>query len=50
MGTGGPLLHDGSVASLDEMFDPQREAPGHPFGLSLEPADREALVSFLRSI
>jgi hypothetical protein len=62
------LLHDGSAANLEEMFDPDRlkphhvpggwkgpgvttrAIPGHPFGLSLNPADKAALFAFLRSL
>jgi hypothetical protein len=44
-----PYLHDGSVETLDELFDPSR-AGGHRFGLELPAADRAALVSFLRSL
>jgi cytochrome c peroxidase len=61
------LLHDGSIGSLEEMFNPARLKPdfrssnwapitkahavqGHPFGLELAPADRAALISFLRTL
>ena len=62
------LLHDGSVASLEELFDAARLAPdyqskgwnppgvdrravkGHTFGLALPPAEKEALLAFLRSL
>jgi hypothetical protein len=62
------LLHDASVTSLEEMFDParlrpdyepkgwnppgvtRRAVPGHPFGLSLNPEDRNALLAFVRSL
>jgi cytochrome c peroxidase len=62
------LLHDGSVASLEELFDAARLDPGyqskgwnppgvetravkgHTFGLSLPPADKEALLAFIRSL
>lgn len=56
----GPLLHDGTVPSIDAMFDPARVTPafegklhgsgvvpGHVFGLDLTPADRAALLLFL---
>ena len=64
----GHYLHDGSVASLEEMFDPERlndthipggwrplgsqthAIKGHEFGLHLGPAEREALVAFLRTL
>lgn len=62
------LLHDGSLASLEEMFDPARlrsdyvskgwnppgtktrPIQGHHFGLTVEPADKAALLAFLRSL
>jgi cytochrome c5 len=63
VGTRGPLLHDGTVPSLDAMFDPARITPaftgklhgtgavqGHPFGLDLDAADRAALVSYLKAL
>jgi cytochrome c5 len=63
VGTRGPLLHDGTVPSLDSMFDPLRPTPafaaklhgtgavpGHTFGLDLAPSDREALLSYLRAL
>jgi CxxC motif-containing protein (DUF1111 family) len=61
-------LHDGSVASLEEMFDPAlledthvpggwmppgmkaHAIKGHEFGLKLEPAEREQLIAFLRTL
>ena len=64
----GHYLHDGSVASLEEMFDPgrlkadhvpggwsppgvkARAIPGHAFGLTASPADRESLIAFLRTL
>jgi len=63
VGTRGPLLHDGTVAGLDAMFDPARldasytgrlhgtgAVPGHPFGLDLAPADRAALLAYLGAL
>jgi hypothetical protein len=57
------LLHDGTLPDLEALLDPARLAegftggargpgpvPGHEFGLSLPPADRAALVGFLRSL
>jgi hypothetical protein len=64
----GHYLHDGSAASLEEMFDPDRlkeshvpggwlppgmetrAIKGHVFGLKLEPAEREQLIAFLRTL
>ncbi len=44
VGDYGYFLHDGSVRSLEQLFDPQRldDAPGHPHGLSLSDPDRAA--------
>jgi hypothetical protein len=63
VGTRGPLLHDGTVPSLDTMFDPARVTssfggglhgsgaiPGHPFGLGLAAEDRASLVAYLRAL
>jgi hypothetical protein len=62
------LLHDGSLVSLEELFDAARLDPGyqsagwnppgvekraikgHTFGMSLPPAEKEALLAFLRSL
>jgi mono/diheme cytochrome c family protein len=64
----GHYLHDGSAASLEEMFDPDRLSDthvpggwlppgmktraikGHEFGLTLNPAEREQLIAFLRTL
>jgi hypothetical protein len=64
----GLYLHDGSVSSLEDMFDPrrlspeyvpsgfkgynviQRAVPGHTFGLGLSPAEKSALLAFLRTL
>jgi cytochrome c553 len=61
--TRGPLLHDGSLPSLEAMFDPARVTPsftgrlhgtgaveGHPFGLDLDVGDRQALLAYLGSL
>jgi len=61
--TRGPLLHDGTLPSLDAMFDPARTmpaftralhgasaVPGHPFGLDLPDRDRAALLEYLRAL
>ena len=52
-----PYLHDGSVATLEQMLDltaPSRllrpETAGHRFGLTLLPRDRRALLAFLRTL
>ena len=48
----GPLNHDGAVATLEQWLDPARLAtvPGHDYGLKLPPADRAALIAFLRTL
>src|SRR5690606_26812164 len=48
-GVGGnaPYLHDGSVGSLEQLFDPAREQPGHRFGLELDAQARADLLAFL---
>jgi hypothetical protein len=64
----GPIEHSGSVASLEDWFDPTRlnddykptsfrgygvktrAIKGHEFGLKLSPADRNALIAFLRTL
>jgi hypothetical protein len=48
--TNNVFLHDGSVSSLEEMFNPNRTVKGHPFGLNLNADDRKALVKFLKTL
>jgi len=61
--TRGPLLHDASIASLDDLFDPARvgadfarrlhgtgAVAGHLFGLDLDPDDRSALLGYLHAL
>lgn len=61
--TRGTLLHDGSIASLDAMFDPRRLSAdysegarrsgpilGHVFGLGLPESDRANLIAHLLSL
>ncbi len=50
VGGAGPYLHHGAVATLDALFDPTREEPGHSFGQEAEASERAALVAFLRSL
>jgi cytochrome c5 len=58
-----PYLHDGSVATLDDLFDRARlqpgfargvhgpgPVPGHTFGTKLPAHDRDALVAWLRTL
>jgi cytochrome c5 len=56
------LLHDGSLGSVDEMFDARRvradfharrgngPVMGHPFGLGLDGKDRAELVALLKTL
>jgi hypothetical protein len=61
------FLHDGSIGSLEEYFNPARlksdfrssnwspltkshAVEGHPFGLTLKPADRTALIAYLKTL
>jgi hypothetical protein len=59
----GPLLHDATLPSVEALLDPSRltasytgrlhgsgAVPGHPYGLSLSPSDRQALVAFLQAL
>jgi hypothetical protein len=64
----GPFEHNGSIATLEDWFDPRRlrddyvptgfkgaglrvcAIKGHPFGLGLPAADRQALISFLKTL
>jgi cytochrome c5 len=63
VGTRGPLLHDGSVPSLETLFDPARTTAaftgrlhgsgavaGHPFGLDLSNDDRTSLLAYLHAL
>ncbi|MFT4626397.1 MAG: mono/diheme cytochrome c family protein [Myxococcota bacterium] len=49
VGQRAPLLHDGSVRSLEALLDPQRDG-GHTFGHDLPDADRALLESFLLTL
>jgi hypothetical protein len=64
----GPFEHNGSVATLEDWFDPNRlkdnyvptgfkgygvktrAVQGHEFGLRLSPADKRALIAFLKTL
>ncbi|MFO7564852.1 MAG: hypothetical protein R6X02_19565 [Enhygromyxa sp.] len=48
----GPYLHDGSVATLEELLDPKRlaSAPGHAFGTDRPADERAALLAYLRTL
>src|SRR5262245_47819597 len=64
----GPFEHSGSVATLEDWFDPRRlrddyvptgfsgcrvetrAVKGHLFGLELSPADKAALIAFLKTL
>lgn len=49
VGSRTQLLHEGKIDSLRELLDPARLSvvAGHPYGLNLSEADREALLSYL---
>jgi cytochrome c5 len=62
-GTRGPLLHDGTLPSVDAILDPGRlrddyagrlhgagAVPGHRFGLDLGEEDRRALISYVAAL
>ena len=64
----GPFEHNGSVATLEDFFDPRRvrddyvptgwkgygvksrAVKGHEFGLRLSPSDKQALISFIKTL
>jgi hypothetical protein len=64
----GPFQHSGSIATLEDWFDPRRleddyvptgfrgagvktrAIRGHLFGLDLPPAERKALIAFLKTL
>ncbi len=50
VGRTAPYLHHGAFDTLEAMFEPGREEPGHTFGLELDDEDRAALLRYLRSI
>jgi cytochrome c5 len=63
VGSRGPLLHDGTVPSVDAMFDPARTTSsfegklhgsgavrGHTYGLDLPGDDRSALVDYVKAL
>jgi cytochrome c peroxidase len=63
VGSRGPLLHDGTIPSVDALFDPTRltggfsqrlhgsgPVAGHAFGLDLADADRRALTDYLGAL
>jgi cytochrome c5 len=48
----GPYLHDGSVATLEQLLDPDRLAitPGHAYGTDRPTDERAALLAYLRTL
>ena len=50
VGRAAPYLHHGAFPTLEAMFDPERDEPGHAFGLELGLDDRTALVAYLRTL
>lgn len=49
LGRTAPYLHDGSIATLEDLFNPRRGG-GHRFGLQLGSQDRQGLLAFLRGL
>lgn len=61
VGDAGPYLHDGSLATLEDLFSTARlsptyrgvhgvsAVPGHPWGTALGADDRRALLAWLRA-
>lgn len=50
VGTRGQLFSAGGVPDLKTLLDPERDMPGHRFGLDLDDADRAALLAFLEAL
>ena len=63
VGSRGPLLHDGTLPSVDAMFDPARltaafaqklhgsgAVPGHVYGLELSNQQRQDLLTYLHAL
>ncbi len=50
VGRAAPYLHHGAVDSLDQLFDPTRQEPGHDHGLDLDAPDRSDLIAYLRTL
>jgi len=50
VGRTAPYLHHGVLDTLEAMFDPERDEPGHEHGLDWSEADRVALIAFLKTI
>jgi hypothetical protein len=63
VGTRAALLHDGSLSTIDALFDPARThsdwrggrvgagaVPGHDYGFDLDPSDRAEIVAYLRAL
>jgi mono/diheme cytochrome c family protein len=50
VGRTAPYLHHGAFGTLEAMFDPDRDEPGHEYGLDLSEADRALLIGFLERI
>lgn len=59
----GPYLHQGAIATLDDLFDPERLSPGwsrgtlgagpvygHEYGLRWSVGERRAIVAWLRTL
>jgi cytochrome c2 len=46
----GPYFHDGTVATLEDVMDPERKIPGHRYGTDWPLADRKALIAYLTTL
>lgn len=44
------MFASGGIEDLDALLDPERSVVGHRFGLSLDDADRVALLAYLRAL
>lgn len=54
----GPFLHDGSIARLEDLFNPARlqadwkpkPVKGHAFGMNISQQDQQALLAYLQTL
>src|SRR6185503_4665099 len=44
------LLANGAVLDLAELLDGERTAPGHPFGVDLDAAEKSDLIAYLETL
>ncbi len=50
VGEAAPYLHDGTVATLEELLGPERTGPGHRYGSALSKSQRDAMIAFLNTL